>query len=110
MTYKISGLEPSQFAHLVGLSDEELAAHGAVRMTADGSPASRAASRWTMPSRARRCCWSIIAQHDGDNPYRATHAIFVSESATEAAVYEDEIPPALDRPHPVAAGVRRGRE
>ena len=35
--------------------------------------------------------------HDGDNPYRASHAIFVSESATEAAVYEDEIPPALDR-------------
>jgi len=35
--------------------------------------------------------------HGGDNPYRATHAIFVSESATEAAVYEDEIPPALGR-------------
>ncbi len=35
--------------------------------------------------------------HSGDNPYRATHAIFVSESATEAAAYEDKIPPALDR-------------
>ena len=35
--------------------------------------------------------------HDGDNPYRATHAIFVSEGASEAARYEDEIPPALDR-------------
>ena len=35
--------------------------------------------------------------HDGNNPYRASHAIFVSENATEAAVYEDEIPPALDR-------------
>jgi hypothetical protein len=35
--------------------------------------------------------------HGGDNPYRATHAIFVSEGVTEAARYEDEIPPALDR-------------
>jgi hypothetical protein len=35
--------------------------------------------------------------HDGDNPYRATHAIFVNESATEAAIYVDEVPPALDR-------------
>ena len=34
--------------------------------------------------------------HEGDNPYRASHAIFVSESASEAAIYEDEIPPALD--------------
>lgn len=35
--------------------------------------------------------------HDGDNPYRATHAIFISEGATGAARYEDQIPPALDR-------------
>jgi hypothetical protein len=35
--------------------------------------------------------------HEGENPYRASHAIFVSERATEAARYEDEIPPALDR-------------
>lgn len=35
--------------------------------------------------------------HEGNNPYRASHAIFVSESATEPAVYEDEIPPALAR-------------
>jgi hypothetical protein len=35
--------------------------------------------------------------HDGNNPYRASHAIFVSETADSPAVYEDEIPPALDR-------------
>ena len=35
--------------------------------------------------------------HDGNNPYRASHAIFVSESAAEALSYESEIPPALDR-------------
>jgi len=35
--------------------------------------------------------------HDGDNPYRATHAIFVSEAAIEAARYHDRVPPALDR-------------
>lgn len=35
--------------------------------------------------------------HDGKNPYRASHAIFVSESANEAAFFEDEIPPALAR-------------
>ena len=38
MTYRISGLDPSPFAHLIGLSDEELAAHGAIRMIADKRP------------------------------------------------------------------------
>lgn len=35
--------------------------------------------------------------HDGNNPYRASHAIFVSKSAAEAADFFDAIPPALDR-------------
>ena len=35
--------------------------------------------------------------HDGNGPYRASHAIFISESATDAADYRDEIPAALDR-------------
>ena len=35
--------------------------------------------------------------HDGNNPYRASHAIFVSRSATESADYVDAVPPALDR-------------
>jgi hypothetical protein len=35
--------------------------------------------------------------HEGNNPYRASHAVFVSESALEAASFEDEIPPAVNR-------------
>ena len=38
MTYQITGLDPAPFAHLIGLSDTELAHHGAVRMTADKKP------------------------------------------------------------------------
>src|ERR1700722_10168000 len=36
MNFRIRGLEAGQFAHLFGLSDAELAAHGAVRKIADG--------------------------------------------------------------------------
>ncbi len=35
--------------------------------------------------------------HDGDNPYRASHAIFIGEQSGAAATYRDEVPPALDR-------------
>src|SRR5690349_5931628 len=97
MTYRISGLQPSQFAHLFGLGDEELAHHGAVRMIANGQP--------TFPCRIQlddaRAGEPLLlvnhVSHDGNNPYRASHAIFVSETAPVASTYEDEIPPALDR-------------
>jgi hypothetical protein len=97
MTYKITGLEPAQFAHLIGLGDEELAAHGAIRMTADKKPSFPC--RITLDDAEIGETLLLInhQSHGGDNPYRATHAIFISESAAEAARFEDEIPPALDR-------------
>ena len=97
MTYKISGLEPSQFRHLIGLSDDELAAHGAVRMAADERPGFPCRVTLDDADIGERLLLVNHVSHDGDSPYRASHAIFVSENATEAAVYEDEIPPALDR-------------
>ena len=97
MTYKISGLEPSQFHHLIGLGDDELATHGAVRMTADAKPGFPCRITLDDADPGDRLLLVNHCSHGGDNPYRATHAIFVSESATEVAVYEDKIPPALDR-------------
>ena len=97
MTYRITGLEPSQFAHLVGLSDDRLAAYGAARMTADAKP--NFPCRVTLDDAEVGETLLLVnhVSHEGYNPYRATHAIFVSERAKEPAVYEDQIPPALDR-------------
>ena len=97
MTYRISGLEPSQFAHLVGLSDEELQRHGAVRMTANGQPSFPCRIQLEDAKAGETLLLVNHVSHEGNNPYRASHAIFVSESALEAASYEREIPPALDR-------------
>jgi hypothetical protein len=97
MTYKITGLEPSQFAHLVGLGDEELTVLGAVRMTADKKPSFPCRVTLDDAEVGETLLLVNHVSHAGDNPYRASHAIFVSESAGQAAVYEDEIPPALER-------------
>lgn len=97
MTYKISGIDPTQFAHLVGLSDEELAAHGAARMVADGRPSFPCRVQLDDAKAGESLLLVNHVSHEGNNPYRASHAIFVSESASEAAIYEDEIPPALAR-------------
>ena len=97
MTYRIKGIEPSQFAYLVGLSDEELAAHGAVRMFANGQPTFPCRIQLDDAQAGEPLILVNHVSHEGNNPYRASHAIFFSETAIEAASYEDEIPPALDR-------------
>ncbi len=96
MTYRIKGLEPALYAHLFKLDDAQLEARGMSRMRVDNP---------NFPCRiALRDCDlgdEVIllnhVSHDGNNPYRASHAIFVSRSATEPADYVDVVPPALDR-------------
>lgn len=96
MTYKISGLEPSQFRHLVGLSDEELAHHNALRVTADkyrGFPC-----RVTLED--ARVGEALIllhhVSHDVATPYRSAYAIYVRENCDQAAIYEDRTPPVFE--------------
>jgi hypothetical protein len=97
MTYRISGLEPSQFSHLFDLSDEDLARHGAARIIANGQPSFPCRIQLEDAKSGEPLLLVNYLSHDGNNPYRATHAIFVSETAESPAVYDDEIPPALDR-------------
>ena len=96
MAYSITGLDPAPFAHLVGLTDEELAVHHAVRMTADaptGYPC-----RVTLEDAAPGETLLLVnhVSHEPETPYRATHAIFVGEGAREAARFIDELPSALE--------------
>src|SRR5436305_10429343 len=92
MTYRITGIDPAPYRHLYGLSDEELAEQGIVRMTVTDA---------TFPCRVsltdRDIGESMLllnhVSHDAANPYRASHAIFVTEGAEAAAEYVDQVPP-----------------
>ena len=97
MTYRISGLEPSQFAHLIGLGEEQLALHGAVRMTVDAFPGFPCRIQLEDAALGDSLLLVNHVSHAGNNPYRASHAIFISESALAAASFENVVPPALDR-------------
>jgi hypothetical protein len=95
MTYRITGLDSAPYKPLFGLSDEELAARGVVRMTV---------SDHTFPCRVsltdRDLGESVLllnhVSHDVANPYRATHAIFVAEGAGAPAEYVDRVPPVFE--------------
>ena len=97
MTYLISGLEPSLFSHLFGLSDEDLACQGAVRMIANGQPSFPCRIQLDDARAGEPLLLVNHVSHEGNNPFRASHAIFVSETAPQALSYSDEIPPALNR-------------
>lgn len=93
MSYRITGLPPQEFAHLLGANDEVLAGHNAVRMTVDSKPG--APCRITLKDADPGETVILVnhVSHDVTNPYRATHAIFVRDKATEVGHYIDEIPP-----------------
>ena len=93
MTYRITGIDPAPYRHLYGLSDEELATYGVVRMTVTEKPSFPCRISLTDRDIGEKVMLLNHVSHDVANPYRASHAIFVAEGATEAAEYVDEVPP-----------------
>lgn len=93
MAYRITGLSPEAFSHLIGASEDELARHNALRTTATAKPG--APCRITLEEAEPRETLILLnhVSHDVANPYRSTHAIYVREVAREAATYYDEVPP-----------------
>jgi len=95
MTYRITGLDPAPYKPLFGLSDEALAKLGIVRMTVTDP---------TFPCRVsltdREIGETVLllnhVSHDVAGPYRASHAIFVTEGEMQCGEFVDEVPPVFE--------------
>jgi Protein of unknown function (DUF1203) len=92
MTYRITGLDPAPYRPLFGLSDEELSKRGIVRMTVD-SPTFPCRVSLTDRAPGESVLLLNHVSHDVAGPYRASHAIFVTEFAEEPGEFFDEEPP-----------------
>jgi hypothetical protein len=93
MTYRITGLDPSPYRPLFDLSDQELASRCIVRMTVTQKPGFPC--RVTLEDREvgeQVLLVNHVSQEDG--PYRASHAIFVSDGTP--AGFVDEVPPVFN--------------
>jgi hypothetical protein len=84
------------FRPLFGLSDHELAERGVVRMTVT-SPTFPCRVSLTDRALGEKVLLLNHVSHDVANPYRASHAIFVTESDEEAAEFVDEVPPVFEK-------------
>ena len=90
--FRITGLTPEPFQHLFGLPDDELARHGAKRYVANTKPGfpCRIEMRDAEPGET-----VLLLNHTcqaAETPYRASHAIFVREGATETFDRVDQVP------------------
>lgn len=92
MTFRITGLPPERFRHLFGLPDGELARHGAVRVVADAKPGYPDRVALRDAEIGERLLLLNYTHQPADNPYRASHAIFVLEGAEEAYDQVGEVP------------------
>lgn len=93
--FRITGLDPSRFADLYGLSDAALAARGVERMTVTAKPGFPC--RITLED-AEPGEQVLLFNHEHlavDTPYRQRHAIFIREGAMTAGRYVDQVPEQL---------------
>lgn len=92
MAYRITGLSAEPFKHLFGLSEAELAKRGIKRCVADKTPG--------FPCRVEMRDGEVgeaflLLNHTcqpAQTPYRATHAIFLREGATDTYDQVDRVP------------------
>ena len=95
MNFRITGLPAELFQSLFGLSDEELAARGAIRRIADDrKPGYPCRVSLTDSKPGDHLLLVNYEHHAADSPYRMRFAIYVREGeATYSAV--DEVPEQL---------------
>lgn len=92
MTYQITGLAPQDFAPLFALDDAELAARGAMRVTATG-PGMPCRVSLVDAQPGEELVLLHHTSHDVATPYRSAYAIYVRQDAAAPARYTDATPP-----------------
>ena len=96
-SFRISGLSAEPFKHLFGLSREALAGYGVERHVADRPHAFPDRVALVDAEPGESLLLLNYTHQNADNPYRASHAIFIRESDSAAFDKVDEIPEVLRR-------------
>jgi len=97
MHFRITGLDPSPFLPLYGLSDEELMQRGVQRITIRAAHAAPDRIELRDAEPGENVLLLNHAYLDLGSPYDGRHAIFVREGATERYDECDRVPDAMRR-------------
>ena len=96
MAYRIEGLAPEAFESLFGMMDGELAARGAVRVTADAPTGYPCRVTLEDAKAGEELVLLNYVSHDVEGPFRTTYGIYVRKEAAAPACFTDETPPLFD--------------
>jgi hypothetical protein len=94
-SFRIRGLDVAPFRPLFGLSDDELRRRGAIRYVADEHPGFPDRVSLDDVEVGGRVLLVNHVHQPADNPYRASHAIFVAERDAPTYDAAGHVPPAL---------------
>lgn len=109
MTYRITGLSPESFAHLIGADEVTLSRHGAVRVTAEADRGWPCRISLQDAGAGESVILVNHISHNVATPYRSAYAIYVREAAHRAVEYIDQPPPVFEgRPIALRAFDRDG--
>lgn len=97
MSFQIRALPLEPFAALFPMNDEQLREHGAVRRTVDASPGYPCRVSLVDAAIGESVILVHFEHQPANTPYRAGHAIYVREDATQARPNAGEIPEVLRR-------------
>lgn len=97
MSFVVTGLSAEPYRHLYGLSEAELADHGACRYTADSSPGFPDRIEMRDAQIGETLLLVNHASMDKPTPYKTSHAIFVLEGAQETYRATNRIPQVMHR-------------
>jgi hypothetical protein len=97
MTFRVVGLDPTPFVHLYGLSDADLARHGAKRYLVNESPGFPDRVEMRDAAVGETMLLVNYVHQPAKTPYYASHAIFVREGAMQPYAAVDKIPDVLSR-------------
>lgn len=92
MTYRITGLDPAPFASLFALTDAELAAQGARRVTASSDRGFPCRVSLADAEAGEQLILFHHVSHDVATPYRSAYAIYVRCGAQQTE-FQDALPP-----------------
>jgi hypothetical protein len=92
MDFRITGLSPERFRPLFGLSDTELAQHGALRRIVDRKPGYPDRIELRDPEIGESVLLVNYAHLPVETPYRSSYAIYVREGARSRYDRINEVP------------------
>ncbi|HEV7232949.1 MAG TPA: DUF1203 domain-containing protein [Sphingorhabdus sp.] len=96
MTYRISGLAPEQFSHLIDADEATLATEGAVRVVAGADKGWPCRISLEDAKAGESLILLNHVSHEVATPYKSSYAIYVREAAAAPAEYVGEIPPVFE--------------